>query len=76
SSRPATSTHHIGAQNNQFTAPYSIPQTLTVSQSLGGQPLSPELAVEEDERPLVTTESELLPSNTSNSNSTNLSETV
>ncbi|KAL1260116.1 hypothetical protein QQF64_007943 [Cirrhinus molitorella] len=30
---------------------------------------------EEDERPLVTTESELLPSNTSNSNSTNLSET-
>ncbi|KAI2655898.1 Inactive ubiquitin carboxyl-terminal hydrolase MINDY-4B [Labeo rohita] len=45
SSRPATSSHHISAQNDQFTAPYSIPQTLTVSPSLGGQPLSPELAV-------------------------------
>ncbi|XP_052433075.1 inactive ubiquitin carboxyl-terminal hydrolase MINDY-4B-like [Carassius gibelio] len=45
SSRPATSAHHIRAQNEQFTAPYSIPQTLTVSPSLGGQPLSPELAV-------------------------------
>ncbi|XP_016375292.1 protein FAM188B2-like isoform X1 [Sinocyclocheilus rhinocerous] len=45
SSRPATSAHHIGAQNEQFTAPYSIPRTLTVSPSLGGQPLSPELAV-------------------------------
>uniref|UniRef100_A0A9J7YVY7 Deubiquitinating enzyme MINDY-3/4 conserved domain-containing protein n=1 Tax=Cyprinus carpio carpio TaxID=630221 RepID=A0A9J7YVY7_CYPCA len=45
SSRPATSAHHISTQNEQFTAPYSIPQTLTVSPSLGGQPLSPELAV-------------------------------
>ncbi|XP_026081640.1 inactive ubiquitin carboxyl-terminal hydrolase MINDY-4B [Carassius auratus] len=45
SSRPATSAHHVSAQNEQFTAPYSIPQTLTVSLSLGGQPLSPELAV-------------------------------
>ncbi|XP_016093175.1 protein FAM188B2 isoform X2 [Sinocyclocheilus grahami] len=45
SSRPATSAHHIGAQNEQFTSPHSIPRTLTVSPSLGGQPLSPELAV-------------------------------
>ncbi|XP_016145496.1 protein FAM188B-like [Sinocyclocheilus grahami] len=45
SSRPATSAHHISSQNEQFTAPYSIPRTLTVSLSLGGQPLSPELAV-------------------------------
>ncbi|XP_016362662.1 uncharacterized protein LOC107704287 [Sinocyclocheilus anshuiensis] len=45
SSRPATSAYHISAQTEQFTAPYSIPRTLTVSPSLGGQPLSPELVV-------------------------------
>ncbi|XP_067307701.1 inactive ubiquitin carboxyl-terminal hydrolase MINDY-4B isoform X2 [Pseudorasbora parva] len=45
SSRPATSSHHVSAPNNQFMVPYSIPQTLAVSPSLGGQPVSPELAV-------------------------------
>ncbi|XDV31648.1 hypothetical protein PO909_002612 [Leuciscus waleckii] len=45
SSRPATSAHHVSAPNNLFTVPYSIPQTLAVSPSLGGQPVSPELAV-------------------------------
>ncbi|XP_057207001.1 inactive ubiquitin carboxyl-terminal hydrolase MINDY-4B isoform X2 [Triplophysa rosa] len=44
-SRPTTSNHHINPQNSQLTVPYSIPQTLAVSPSLGGQPLSPELAV-------------------------------
>ncbi|XP_048017835.1 LOW QUALITY PROTEIN: inactive ubiquitin carboxyl-terminal hydrolase MINDY-4B [Megalobrama amblycephala] len=44
-SRPATSAHHVSASNKQFTVPYSIPQTLAVSPSLGGQPVSPELAV-------------------------------
>ncbi|ROI16112.1 Inactive ubiquitin carboxyl-terminal hydrolase MINDY-4B [Anabarilius grahami] len=44
-SRPATSAHHVSASNNQFTVPYSIPQTLAVPPSLGGQPVSLELAV-------------------------------
>ncbi|XP_056611982.1 inactive ubiquitin carboxyl-terminal hydrolase MINDY-4B [Triplophysa dalaica] len=44
-SRPTASNHHINPQNNQLTVPYSIPPTLAVSPSLGGQPLSPELAV-------------------------------
>ncbi|XP_043115138.1 inactive ubiquitin carboxyl-terminal hydrolase MINDY-4B isoform X2 [Puntigrus tetrazona] len=43
SSRPATSTS--AHRTEQFTAPFSVPRTLTVSPSLGGQPLSPELAV-------------------------------
>ncbi|XP_051535737.1 inactive ubiquitin carboxyl-terminal hydrolase MINDY-4B isoform X2 [Myxocyprinus asiaticus] len=45
SSRPATSAQHISVQSNLLTVPYSIPHTLAVSPSLGGQPLSPEIAV-------------------------------
>ncbi|XP_051966401.1 inactive ubiquitin carboxyl-terminal hydrolase MINDY-4B isoform X2 [Xyrauchen texanus] len=45
SSRPATATQHISVQSNLFTVPYSVPHTLAVSPSLGGQPLSPEIAV-------------------------------
>ncbi|XP_073780448.1 inactive ubiquitin carboxyl-terminal hydrolase MINDY-4B isoform X3 [Danio rerio] len=45
SSHPASRPPSTSAQSHQFTAPYSIPQALAVSASLGGQAMSPELAV-------------------------------
>lgn len=43
--RSASTTKPSHGQGHQLTVPYSIPRALAVAPSLGGEPVSPELAV-------------------------------